>query len=296
MTQLSVHYLPDNQDAAQRLSQWLEVASHAITVHRFPDGECRVRIAPSQDTAVIYASLNNPNEKLILLALAASALRAAGARRLVLVAPYLCYMRQDKAFSDGEAISQQVIADYLSVHFDRVVTVDPHLHRTDDLQSIFTDCKADNLSATGLIATALAAEKQGENRLLVGPDAESAQWVGAIANKLSAPFIVGEKHRSGDRQVNISFADALLIRGKDAIIVDDVISSGATLCRCAEGLRAAGAANIEAIAVHVLSSTEDIAAMSKTGISRLRSTDSINHPTNRLQLAPLLGHALRGEK
>lgn len=295
MTALNLHYLPDNRRAAERLGRELNMTAREIDVHRFPDGECRVRVEPAKGAAIIYASLDNPNEKLILLAFAANALRQAGANRLVLVAPYLCYMRQDKAFHDGEAVSQRVIADFLSAHFDRIITVDPHLHRIRDLQSIFTDCKADSLSATGLIAAALTDKAADGDLLLVGPDAESGQWVGRIAHQLCVPFIVGEKHRSGDRQVRISFADGRQIKGKNALIVDDVISSGATLCRAAEGLTAAGAARIEAVAVHILAGSEDVSAMKKAGIISLYSTDSVSHPSNRVELAPLLAEALGEE-
>ena len=296
MRQVSLHYLPGDRHAAERLGRHLGISVFAISVHTFPDKENRIRVHPVKGTVILYATLNAPNEKLLYLAFAASALREAGAKRLVLVAPYLCYMRQDKAFQAGEAVSQRVIAGFLSAYFDRVLTVDPHLHRIDDLQSIFTNCKADVLSATGLIAGILSAETAADRRLLVGPDSEAKQWVQAIATKLMIPFIIGEKIRTNDRQVAVTLPKDKNIHGTRVIIVDDVISSGATICRCAEALLQAGAQEIEVVAVHILCSDGDITAMKEAGVSRIRSTDSIPHPTNAIRLGPLLAEALMEEK
>ncbi|WP_419904468.1 ribose-phosphate diphosphokinase [Kiloniella sp.] len=300
MNKVSIHFLPDNSKEAKKLGKSLGIPVHPILVHTFPDGESRVRVYPVQGTVIIYASLNSPNEKLWHLALAASAFNASGARRLILVAPYLCYMRQDMEFNSGEAVSQHVIGAYLSNYFDRLITVDPHLHRTDDLQCLFTNCKADTLSAMDVISEEISKDPDNNNVLLVGPDSESRQWVGAIANKLGVPFLIGEKVRDGDRQVRITFTGQEgpapeEISAKHVIIIDDVISSGMTIRCCAETLKQAGAETIEVISVHILCSDGDMEMMKAAGVSRLCSTDSIPHPTNRISLTSLLKEALTQE-
>lgn len=292
----SLHYLPGNKIAAEQLGHLLDAPVYPIDVHEFPDGESLVRVQPVNGDVILFASLNNPDQKLIRVALAANALRDNGASRLILVAPYLCYMRQDKAFKVGEAISQRTIGSFLSTYFDRVLTVDPHLHRIDDLQSVFEGCVAKSCSATASIASALSQEiATGDDCLLVGPDHESVQWVGAIADKLRVPFVVGQKVRTGDRSVSIVLPDTQKIEGAKAFIVDDVVSSGATICRCADALKKAGAATIEVIAVHMLAGETDIAAIRAEGVSRIRSSDSVPHPTNAINLAPLLATVLKEE-
>jgi ribose-phosphate pyrophosphokinase len=141
--------LPTSAVDAARLAERLGVAMHAIELHRFPDGELRVTVAPAAATVIVYASLDQPNDKLLALSFAAEALRRGGAKRLVLMAPYLCYMRQDAAFRDGEAVSQTVIGKMLAGSFDRVITVDAHLHRTKDIRDVFPGIEAENLSAAG---------------------------------------------------------------------------------------------------------------------------------------------------
>lgn len=294
MSGASVHFLPDSRAAAEELADCLSIQAHEIFIHRFPDGESRVRIFPVDGTAILFASLNDPNEKLLHLTFAAATLRKDGAKRLVLVTPYLCYMRQDRAFETGDAVSQRIIGDYLSRYFDRVITVDPHLHRIDNLQTIFTNCQADALTAGGLIAEKLAT-RMDSSLLLVGPDAESVQWVGAIAKKLDAPFIVATKVRHDDRNVEVRFADEKKIIGANAIILDDVISSGTTVCRAAEALQKAGAKTVEVIAVHALCGDADLIAIQTAGVSSIRSTDSVPHSTNAISLAPLLCRALTKE-
>ena len=130
---------------------------HEIASHRFPDGELRVTVGPAAPTTILYVPLDQPNDKLLALLFAAEALRRDGAKRLVLVAPYLCYMRQDAAFQTGEAISQKVIGRLLAATVDRVITVDAHLHRTEDIARRLSGIEADNLSAMPAIADALRA-------------------------------------------------------------------------------------------------------------------------------------------
>src|SRR6478735_7537322 len=114
MSTIALQTLPSGADAAKRLAARLGLVCGEIDVHHFPDGELRVTVAPTTDTTILHASLDRPNDKLIALLFAAEALRRGGAKRLVLVAPYLCYMRQDTAFHEGEAISQKVIGPLLA--------------------------------------------------------------------------------------------------------------------------------------------------------------------------------------
>ena len=117
---------------ATALAGALAVPLTQIDVHRFPDKEARVRVmdcaAVQGRHVALYRSLDDPDSKIIEVLLAASALRDAGAAAVTLVAPYLCYMRQDKAFNPGEAVSQRAIGALLAQAFDGLVAVDPHLH------------------------------------------------------------------------------------------------------------------------------------------------------------------------
>jgi len=133
---------------AEALAVELGCAFECVTVHRFPDGESRVQLpAELPECVVVCCSLDHPNGKLVELLLVAEGARAAGVTRLELVAPYLCYMRQDMAFHPGEVVSQRIVGRFLAEHFDTVVTVDPHLHRVHTLAEAVPARRAVALSA-----------------------------------------------------------------------------------------------------------------------------------------------------
>jgi ribose-phosphate pyrophosphokinase len=292
---VTIQSLPASTAEARLLAARLNVPMHEIALHRFPDGEIRVTAGPASPTTILYASLDQPNEKIVALLFAAEALRRNGASRLVLVAPYLCYMRQDTAFHEGEAVSQKAIGKLLAATVDRVVTVDAHLHRTPDIASVFPGIEADNLSAMPAIADALKAEKLAPDTIVVGPDSESRPWVSDLASRLSVSHDVASKTRHGDRSVDITFSDPALFAGRPVLLVDDIVSSGGTLAACARALIEAGATAIDAIIVHALFPADMTRTLSAAGIRSIRSTNSVPHPTNAIPLDEILASALRSE-
>jgi ribose-phosphate pyrophosphokinase len=268
---------------------------HEIAVHRFPDDELRVTVGPAPPTTILYASLDRPNDKLISLLFAAEALRRIGADRLILVAPYLCYMRQDAAFEEGEAISQKVVGRLFAEVFDRVITVDAHLHRTRTIQGVFPGIEAEDVSAMPAIANALRASSFDRRTVVVGPDAESEPWVSDLARRTGAPYAVAQKTRRGDRSVEIRFTDPQSFAGRPVLLVDDIVSSGGTLIACAQALAAAGANSVDAIITHALFSVDLMAEFTRNGIRSIRSTHSVPHPTNAIPIDDILVAALRSE-
>jgi ribose-phosphate pyrophosphokinase len=290
-----IQSLPSSTGDATRLASRLDVPMHEIALHRFPDGELRVTVGPTAATTILYVPLDRPNDKLLAIQFAAEALRRGGARRLVLVAPYFCYMRQDVAFHEGEAISQKVIGRLIAATVDRVITVDAHLHRISSITSVFPGIEADNLSAMPAIADALRAAGLDPGTVVVGPDAESRAWVSELAGRLGADYAVAQKTRRGDRSVEITFANPKIFVGRPALMVDDIVSSGGTLIACAKALAAAGVRTIDAIITHALFPPELAYEFLRAGIRSVRSTHSVPHPTNAIVLDATLAEALRKE-
>jgi ribose-phosphate pyrophosphokinase len=128
--------------------------------------------------------------------------------------------------------------------------------------------------------------------LVVGPDSEARQWVEAIARPLGLDILIGAKHRAGDRDVRIGFDDAGTVAGRPVVLVDDVVSSGATLIEAARTLLAAGAVSVEVFATHALYGPDTAALLASAGIARVRATDSVVHPTGTIPLADVLASAL----
>ncbi|MEP7005741.1 MAG: ribose-phosphate diphosphokinase [Sphingomonas bacterium] len=287
----TLHHFDESAAPAQRLAKLLDLTCRPITVHHFPDGESLVRVGETDRIAILYRSLDRPNEKLVELLFASAALRDRGAARIVLIAPYLGYMRQDIAFQPGEAVSQKVVGHLLAAHFDALVTVDPHLHRVASLSDVAPGIASVAVSAAATLADLLRPDMTPDS-ILIGPDAESRPWVESVAERLGLDVLVGRKRRLGDVEVALAIEGIDRVRGRPVVLVDDVISSGGTLLKCATLLRAAGATGIEAIATHCLANSHDLQKLAEGGISRVRSTDTVAGPTASISIAPALGAAL----
>ncbi len=282
---------PDYARQSENLASELGGECHIIDIHYFPDGESKLTL-PAQlpEHVILCRSLNNPNSKLTELMLAAETARSLGASRLTLVAPYLCYMRQDVAFKPGEAVSQHIIGNWLAHMFDTVITVDPHLHRTRSLDQVIPSTRNYSLQASALIGHFLT--QQLENPFILGPDEESVQWVNAIAHPLQLDSGVASKTRHSDTEVDIEFPD-IDIAGRHVVLVDDIISSGNTLVCISRLLRSKGARSISAVVTHALFNVEAGQRLSHAGIDTIWSTDSVIHDTNAIPLAGLLATAIR---
>lgn len=278
------------REPALRLADEAGLELAEVEVHRFPDGEARVRLpAELPDHVALVRSLDRPDPKLVELLLTAETARDLGARRLTLVAPYLCYMRQDVAFHPGEAVSQRIVGRFLAGLFQRVVTVDPHLHRTHDLGQVLPGAEAVTLGASEPMAAFLGERLPGS--LLLGPDEESEQWVAGLAARCGLDHAVATKRRHGDREVEVALPD-VDFRRRDVVLVDDVASSGRSLAAAAGALHARGAAAVRVLVTHGLFADDALEVLEASGVEAVWCTDSIPHAAAIVPLAPLLASAL----
>jgi ribose-phosphate pyrophosphokinase len=283
-------HFDDETAFAERLARAAGLQRKPVRRHRFPDGELKLTLpVPLPSSVAVLRSLHRPNEKLVELVLLADAARAQGVRELTLVAPYLAYMRQDASFQPGEAVSQTIVGRLLAERFDVVVTVDPHLHRTATLAQAVPARRAVALSAAPLIGAHFRARRTPP--LLLGPDAESEQWVRAAAGN-ALEYAVCRKHRDGDTAVRIELP-ATPLSGRDVVLLDDVASTGGTLAECARQALAAGARRVDAAVTHALLDEGALARLMAAGLGELVSTDTVPHPSNRLGVAELIGTAVK---
>lgn len=282
---------PDYISQSRNLAEKLNVPLKSVELHRFPDGESLVRLPVSlPEHIIVCRSLNQPNDKLIELLLCAKTARQLGARRLTLIAPYLCYMRQDIANRPGEAISQRIVGSLLADLFDDVITVDPHLHRISVLSEAIPLKNAITVSAAADISRFLA--NKFDYAVLLGPDKESKQWVSGIAANIGFDYVVAEKIRQGDQQVDITLPD-FDYRDKPVIIIDDIASTGRTLAKAARRLKTVGAGDVYAAVTHPLFCGDAESHLRSAGVKSIWSTDSITHPTSCIKLDALLAETVK---
>lgn len=284
----------DYEVQARKLAKALDVSFEQVQHHRFPDDEVKLTLPVKFPRHVIlYRSLDHPNEKLIEILLAARTIRSAGVDELTLIAPYLCYMRQDKVFHVGETISQGIIGQFLADLFDNVITVDPHLHRISTLAQAVPARNAIALTATDLMADFI--HERLQDPVIIGPDRESEQWVSAIAGKFNWQYTVCSKTRTGDREVDVSLPDTDL-NGKSVVLVDDVASSGQTICQAARQCLKSGAEHVDVLVTHALFVDDALTHIKESGVRYIWSTDSIRHPSNVISLTDLLKTAFADMK
>ncbi len=282
---------PESAKVAARVAAAADLDFSEVAVHHFPDGESRITLSCClPEDVCIYQSLDRPNEKLVELILAAATARKLGAVRLSLVAPYLCYMRQDKAFNPGEAISQRVIGNLLADYFDAVVSVDPHLHRVHRLSDAIPVKSAVSITATEAMSMYL--DGRLENPILIGPDEESEQWVASIAERSELEYCVGSKKRIGDMDVVVSLPRAAY-GGRHVVLVDDIASTGSTLAATSRELSRYQPASITVMITHALFVGDALAKITAAGVGQVWSCDSIPHPSNCISLTDSLAQALR---
>lgn len=284
--------LPGNDPLAGALARELAWPLGSLTSRHFPDGETYIRIESecAERSVALVCTLNRPDEKLLPLLFAADALRELGATRVGLVAPYLAYMRQDRRFQRGEAVTSRSLARIVSSHFDWLATIDPHLHRLRALDEIYS-IPTRVVHATPALATWIATNV--DRPLLIGPDSESAQWVADVAIRADAPYLVLEKRRHGDRDVEVTVPNIGHHRDRTAVIVDDIISSARTMAAAVEHIRTAGMAPPLCLGVHAVFASGAQRTLDAAGAGLVVTTDSIPHGSNRIPIAGLLAPAVR---
>ena len=281
---------PMQRPLAKQMASCLDARVGRLDWRRFPDGESLVAIdeAVAGHEVAVVASLHDPDAISVALRFAADAARDLGARRVGLVAPYLAYMRQDKRFHAGEAVSARSFARLIGQGFDWLVTVDPHLHRIASLSEVFaipTRC----VQAAPLLADWIRATVP--DAVVIGPDEESRQWAEAIASRAGVPFQVLRKVRRGDLDVEVSLPDAVAAAARTAVIVDDIVSSGRTMLETARHLRRTGM-RVVCEAIHAVFAGDAHDRLREAGVDRIVSTDTIVHATNAIPVAAAVARAV----
>lgn len=268
----------------------LSAAPLPIEWRHFPDGESYLRFVGecrNRDIAVV-CTLNDPDTKSLPLLFAARTARELGAERVGLIAPYLGYMRQDRRFHDGEAITSTHFASLLSSCFDWLVTVDPHLHRRHSLDEIYS------IPVTAVSSTPALGEWVQKNvsaPLILGPDSESEQWVSEVARLCGAPHATMNKTRLGDRSVRIELPNLGAWRNHTPVLVDDIVSSARTMASAATKIQQAGLQSPVCLGVHGIFAPDAIGALKAAGVRTIVTTNTIAHETNGMDVSGLVASA-----
>lgn len=270
-----------SKSLAEKISKEAGISLGKLDIFKFPDGETRVRVVDDvldQDVWVVQSRGRNPDSSYMELFFIVDALKRSGARFVGTVIPYLSYQRQDHVFRSGEAVSLEVITKTLErVGADKIITFDLHSIKIPELFKI----PIIHLSALPLFTQTIKDKFKDVNScVLVSPDMGGIRRIKILADELGMTFATIEKNRdleSGEIE-SAKFSGEIK---ENAIIVDDMISTGRTIDAAAELLLKNGAKKVYAFATHPVFSSDTQVFFEGPNVSEVFVTDSIRIPKDK---------------
>lgn len=290
-----------NQPLASAIAGLLEIELGKVTLKTFSSGEVYSRFDESirgADVFIIQPMCANPvtgmntNDALLELMVMVDAAVGASAHRVIAVTPWYGYSRQDKKSAPREPISARMVARALEVTgVDRVLTMDLHAGQ---LQGFFS-IPVDHMTALGILGDYFAG--LDDDLVIVAPDAGRVKLNKQFANQIGAGLAILDKERPQQQiaEINTVIGD---VRGKTAIVIDDIIDTAGTLCAAGEALHRAGARRLFAAATHGVFSGRAFENLASSPFERVVVTDTIplraGAPSNIdvLSCAPLLADSI----
>jgi ribose-phosphate pyrophosphokinase len=281
---------------AANVARRLGVKAHYPSIAKFPDGEIRViegDYTPQPTVAYVQTMHPRPNDTLVEMMFTVDLLKDLGAKRVIAVVPYLGYTRQDTRHEKGEAISVKSMLKALDfTGVDDILSVDIHLHRLSlSEMSGFSRIKMHEVSAVDLLAQ--KAGKSLTKPLVIGPDAESERWAARAAELLDTDYDVLEKTRVSAKEIHIK-PRKLDSKGRDVLIIDDIVSTGGTVMEVIKSLKAQGAGRITAACTHaVLSDIDTLTGLFRAGMDEFIATNTINNEFGIVDVSGIIADKLK---
>lgn len=263
-----------NQKLARDVADRLGISLGKATVGRFSDGETFVEILENvrtKDVFILQSTCAPTNDNLFELLLMVDALKRASAARITAAIPYFGYARQDRRPRSARvAVSAKVVANMLEkAGVDRVVTMDLH---ADQIQGFF-DIPVDNIYATPIFLADLLRNKN-PSLMVVSPDIGGVVRARALAKQLDVELAIVDKRRpkANESEVLNVIGD---VRGRDCIIMDDMVDTAGTLVKAAQALKERGARRVVAYATHPVLSGQAVGNIRFSLLDELVVTDTI---------------------
>ncbi|HDQ43986.1 MAG TPA: ribose-phosphate pyrophosphokinase [bacterium] len=268
-----------NRDLAERIVQYLKIPLGDVEITRFSDGEISVKFNESirgVDVFIVQPTCP-PAENILEFLLMIDAAKRASAKRITAVIPYFGYARQDRKDKPRVSLSAKLAANLISVAgTDRILTMDLH---SPSIQGFF-DIPFDHLYAYAIFIQNINS-KSLDDPVVVAPDVGSSKRARAYANRLETDFALVDKRRSGPNQVeSVSLIGD--VRGRDVILVDDIIDTAGTLCNAAQLMKDSGANRILAACTHPILSGNAVSRICGSAISKVFVLDTVPVPPEKM--------------
>ena len=292
-----------SQDLAANVARELCEEVCYVETRKFPDGERYLRIpCEIKDEVTVIQSTGYPqDENLMELLFIISNLKDLGAKKVRVVVPYMGYARQEKRFNPGETISAKIVCELIeAAGADEFITFNIHEKCVLD----FFDIPARNLSAMPAIAEFLN-ETSDEKPLIIAPDKGAYGFAQEISEIIGCDCTYLTKVRLGPDKVETKIVDVRCdsesentvnvdsVKGKHAIIIDDIIATGGTIVNAINILKQYGASTIDVCCVHPILTNNGVTRIYSAGANKIIGTNSLSSDTSRVSLAKSIADALR---
>jgi len=285
-----------NPKLAESIAAYLKTTLGEVEINRFPDGEVFVKVRENirgRDVFLVQSICQPPNENLMELLIMIDAMRRASARRITAVLPFYGYGRQDRKDQPRVPITAKLVANLLvAAGANRLLTMDLHAQQ---IQGFF-DIPVDHLYASPIIVKHLK-EQAHPNPVIVSPDTGAVKACYAYSQMLECGLAIVAKQRKGASDVEVVSVVGD-VEGCSAIMLDDLTTTGGTLCSGAEALMANGAAGVHAVVSHAAIVPQAFERLKQSPIQDLVVTDTVplngdvDFPVTVLSVADLLGEAI----
>ena len=296
---MMIFALNSNVPLAQKIADRVGVPLSKSSVERFSDGEIQINIDETvrgKDVYLVQSTSKPVNDNLMELLIMIDAVRRASARTINIVMPYYGYARQDRKTRAREPITAKLVADMLqAAGADRILSLDLHAPQ---IQGFF-DIPVDNLMGAPLLADYFLRNGLEKDAVVVSPDHGGVTRARKLAEFLGCPIAIVDKRRP---KANVAEVMNIIgnVKGKRAIIIDDMIDTAGTITLAAQALIDAGATEVYASAAHAVLSGPAIKRLNDAPIKNLVLTDSINQPAEKkldkmllVSVGPLMGDAIK---
>ncbi len=263
-------------ELANRISKKLKISLTPTIIKKFANGETYVRVEKKvrgDDIFIIQTMGGLVNDSLMETLILVDALRRSSARRINLICPQLAYSRQDRRTQSHEPITAKLVANLITkAGVDRLITVDLH---ADQIQG-FYDIPVDHLVGYPLMAKEILKEKY-KDIVVVSPDVGGVKRANKLADLLGAPIAIIDKIRKEHNKCEVAHLVGD-VEGKTAVLIDDIIDTGGSICGAANTVRKFGAKNIVICATHALLNGEAILRLNECSADRVILLDSVPIP------------------
>jgi len=282
---------PASAELGRRVAELLGLKAHTVDHRLFPDGESYLRLTADvkgETVVLVQTTAPDPDRKLVQLLIMARTARDFGAKRIVACVPYLAYMRQDKRFLDGEALSFDVVLGLLEDSgVDDLLVVD--LHSEESLERIRPRhrIRVSTLSAIPVIARYLK-EHGFDGAYSLSPDEGRRDIVSVASEVMGGGFGFFEKDRDLKTGETRMVVKDLKVKGRKAVVFDDIISSGGTMAKAIKGLKDQGTSKVAAACTHALFMSGAEERLRDAGADLILATDTVESRYSAVSVAGLL--------